>query len=411
MPNKLVKVKSPNNKTKIVSITAKKPILPSDSLFLYMAKDYDPSTKQIQNSIANSKAWGPLLDHGTLSVATSTSGKYLYGTSNTNYLYRTLSNSELEQIKANTTDACFTYIIKADTDGDMGFGGLLSTRGSGETYYYMFRTYNGNIILNYYNTSGRGVDDVAMIPYIATNVYELQVKPTTMTVKNLTNGASASVETGTKRGMTTDFRIMNAGYPGENGVKHFYACYGIDRELTGEEELAVRNCLDTQVIPSHSGEIVKLVRMNYGKEQYSKFRFEFKHNSWELQFAEAFFRNGETEYAGSTYFTNPVSSNFTPFNDNQTVRVLFDGDMSTTFGGRTPNSGEWSTHTVDCVTPISVDTIVLRTGGDTYSYPLRNPTAWKCYGYTDGKWKLLIDSTYSFPRANYTNVEFSIPNG
>lgn len=215
--------------------------LPEDSAFLFLADDYDSVNKKIVNRVEDSEIFGELIGNGTLYRDYWGQYCYLRNTGNSNFLYRTLTTDELNLCKANTEGSCFTYIIKASANTS-GMGGLLSFRNgsSSSNMTYMLRVDNGMIGVNFAPVSG-STNYQKTIQFIDENTYSFVIKPTSITVTNLDTNESMTIETGTNRVMSSQMRLMNAGYNNENAVTKFFGCYGAFRELNENEIQLVYN--------------------------------------------------------------------------------------------------------------------------------------------------------------------------
>ena len=213
------------------------PTFPSDMDFMYLANDFDGS--KIPNAIPNS-TFGDYLQHGTLTKNGSGSSCYLSnGLSDSNYLYKTLTNAELDNIKAiNNT---YTFFIRVMSSS--GTGGIMSTRLNGG-YNYMIRS-NGNQ-LQIHTSSGNNLG-TTNFSLETDRVYKVTVNGIYFYAKNLDNNVETTITTySSTRSMGNTMTSFNAGYSGESNLSRFYALAGIPRATTAEEDESIKTALMNQ---------------------------------------------------------------------------------------------------------------------------------------------------------------------
>lgn len=112
-------------------------------------------------------------------------------------------------------------------------------------------------------------------------------------------------------------------------------------------------------------------------------------------------------YNGDGYYT--VTAGSGGFNNEQHGNLV-DNNLSNKWCQDKPDGG-WYIE-FNTASAIQVDGYMLRTGGDTYDSPDRNPTDWVLKGKNEGDptWTI-IDSksdNHDMPKANYTNVDFDV---
>jgi len=205
--------------------------IPLDMDFIYQAKDFDGT--KIPNKALNS-TFGDYLQQGTLTVNGEGSLCYLSNNhSDNNYLYKTLTNDELNNIKA--IDTAYTWFIRVSATS--GVGGIMSTRANGG-YIYMIRSRNN--LLEIHTSSGNSINGFSLTQEY---VYKVVIKGSSFYAKNLVTGDEYSFTYSTNRSMGTDMRTFNAGYGGESNLDAFYAMAGIARETTAAEDEIIKNVL------------------------------------------------------------------------------------------------------------------------------------------------------------------------
>lgn len=206
-------------------------VIPVDMDFIYQAKDFDGT--KIHNKALNS-TFGDYLQYGSLIVNESGANCYLSNNhSDNNYLYKTLTNDELNNIKA--IDTAYTWFIRVASNS--GVGGIMSTRASGG-YIYMIRSRNN--LLEIHTSSGNIINGFTLAKEY---VYKVVIKGSLFYAKNLVTGDEYSFTYSTNRSMGNEMRTFNAGYSGESNLDAFYAMAGIARETTAAEDEIIKNVL------------------------------------------------------------------------------------------------------------------------------------------------------------------------
>lgn len=218
-------------------------IVPSDMDFIYFAKDFDGS--KIPNSAPNS-SFGDYLKQGTLTLNGSGSTAYLSnGLSDSNYLYKDLTNTELNNIKAISNT--YTFFIRVMQD-QQGLGGIVSTRiNENNTYIYMIRAQQAQIQLH--TTTGYNLGSNFSLS--TDRVYKVEINGSSFKAYNLDNNAEYSLTYSTTRQMANrmmTFNAYSAGAYGESKLSRFYALAGIPRATTAEEDANIKNALMNQTI-------------------------------------------------------------------------------------------------------------------------------------------------------------------
>lgn len=214
------------------------PVFPTDMDFLYQANDFDGS--KIPNRAPNS-TFGDYLQSGTLTKNGSGASCYLSNDYNSsNYLYKDLTQTELDNIMAN--DGYYTWFIRVQQTNteDYRMGGIMSCRLNGG-YIYMIRN-NGQMI----QFHGSGWMDMGQDFLIDVDrVYKLVVGPNGYYYgKNLDTGAEWTDTDTTGREMGYTMSTFNAG--GESELDRFYAMAGIPRQTTDGEDQIIKQVLMNQ---------------------------------------------------------------------------------------------------------------------------------------------------------------------
>lgn len=212
------------------------PPIPEDMDFIYQAKDFDGT--KIPNKAINS-TFGDYLQYGSLTLNGSGATCYLSNNhSDSNYLYKILTNDELTKIKA--IDTAYTWFIRVAATS--GTGGIMSTRESGG-YIYMIR--NNNNLLEIHTGSGHAINGFTLTQEY---VYKVVINGSTFYAKNLVTGDEYSFTYSTNRDMGKEMRTFNAGFTGESNLDAFYAMAGIARETTDAEDEMIKNILLQQSV-------------------------------------------------------------------------------------------------------------------------------------------------------------------
>jgi hypothetical protein len=231
--NKLIRI---NGNLAGEVIIPPKPPVPSDMDFIYLAKDFDGT--KITNKAINS-TFGDYLANGTITINGSGSTCYLSNDlSDSNYLYKNLTNDELNKIKA--IDTTYTWFIRVYTESN-GVGGIFSTRMSGG-YVYMIRSNGTQLQIH---TSG-GYDCGSDFLLNVDRVYKVTINGSSFLAKNLDTNAIYYLDYSTNRNMGNFMTTFNAGYNGESKLDRFYALAGIPRATTAEEDEIIKSVLMNQ---------------------------------------------------------------------------------------------------------------------------------------------------------------------
>lgn len=214
------------------------PAIPSDMDFVYLAKDFDGT--KITNSATNS-TFGDYMANGTITSNGSGASCYLSnGLSSSNYLYKDLSEAQLNAIMA--AAGTYTFFIRMMQTGSYNTcGGIMSTRMNGG-YVYMLRCENNQI--QFHDSSGHNLGADFMLN--VDRVYKLQVSGAYFYGKNLDTAATTAIYFGTSRSMGSKMTTFNAGYGSEVYLDRFYAFAGIARGTTEAEDTQIKNYLMSQ---------------------------------------------------------------------------------------------------------------------------------------------------------------------
>ena len=219
------------------------PTVPTDMDFIYFAKDYDGS--KIPNVAPNS-TFGDYLNAGTLYVRDSGSSCYLINNnSGSNYLYKNLTTTELDNMKA--INSTYTYFIRCmQLSSDSGMGGILSWRynnGSNNTYIYMIRAYQQQLQLHTTTGNQCGTN----FSLTTDRVYKVVINGSSFKAYNLDNNAEYSLTYSTDRSMGSQMRTFWAG-DSEYNLSRFFALAGIPRATTAEEDVLIKTALINQSV-------------------------------------------------------------------------------------------------------------------------------------------------------------------
>lgn len=218
-------------------------IVPSDMDFIYFASSFDGS--KIPNSAPNS-TFGDYLKQGTLTLNGSGASAYLTnGLSDSNYLYKDLTTTELNNIKA--VNNTYTFFIRVMQE-QQGLGGIMSTRiNESNTYIYMIRAEYAQLQLHTTTGYNLGSD----FSLAADRVYKVVINGSSFKAYNLDNNADYSLTYSTNRQMASrmmTFNAYSAGAYGESKLSRFYALAGIPRATTAEEDANIKYALMNQTI-------------------------------------------------------------------------------------------------------------------------------------------------------------------
>lgn len=213
------------------------PPFPIDMDFIYLAKDFDGT--KITNKAVNS-TFGDYLANGTLTINGSGSSCYLSNDlSDSNYLYKQLTNDELNKIKA--IDTTYTWFIRVYTESSGVVGGIVSTRMSGG-YIYMIRSNGTQLQIHTNSGNNCGSDFLLNVD----RVYKVTINGSSFQAKNLDTSAVYNLSYSTNRSMGDKMTTFNAGYSGESKLDRFYGLAGIARATTDAEDTAIKNILMNQ---------------------------------------------------------------------------------------------------------------------------------------------------------------------
>ncbi len=218
------------------------PAIPQDMDFIYLAKNFD-GTKVI-NKVPNS-TFGDYLQYGTLTVNGEGASCYLSnGLSDSNYLYKNLTSTELDNIQA--INSTYTFFIRVMSSN--GTGGIMSTRAygviSGDHYVYMIRSYNNQ--LQIHTTGGNNLGSNFLLD--TDRVYKVVINGSSFYAKNLETNADTTITFSTQRNMSTYMTTFWAGFTGEAKLDRFYGMAGIPRATTTEEDSIIKDILMNQSI-------------------------------------------------------------------------------------------------------------------------------------------------------------------
>ena len=214
------------------------PSVPIDMDFIYFANDFDGT--KITNVAPNS-TFGDYLQSGTLTKNGSGSTCYISKSSSNDYLYKDLTSTELDNIKAiNNT---YTFFIRMMQDVTSGTGGIMSCRSNGG-YIYMIRCDSKQLQIH----TSRGINLGSNFSLSTDRVYKVQISGSTFYAKNLDTNADYTLTYSTNRSMGTRMTTFNAGYSGEFSLDKFYSFAGIPRATTSEEDEIIKTALMNQSI-------------------------------------------------------------------------------------------------------------------------------------------------------------------
>jgi hypothetical protein len=213
------------------------PSVPIDMDFIYFANDFDGT--KITNVAPNS-TFGDYLQSGTLRKNGSGSTCYISKSSSNAYLYKDLTSTELDNIKAINNTYTFFIRMMQETSGT---GGIMSCRSNGG-YIYMIRCYNKQLQIH----TSSGINLGSNFSLSTDRVYKVQISGSTFYAKNLDTNADYTLTYSTNRSMGTRMTTFNAGYSGEFSLDKFYSFAGIPRATTSEEDEIIKTALMNQSI-------------------------------------------------------------------------------------------------------------------------------------------------------------------
>lgn len=240
--NKLLKF---NNKLFKGEYPSPYPPIPTDLDFLYQAKDFDGT--KIPNKALNS-TFGDYIQAGTITLNGSGSSAYLSnGLSDSNYLYKDLTTTELNTLKA--INGTYTFFIRVmQTNG--GLGAIISCRLlEDKGYIYMIRGHDNELEIHTDSQHKCG----ANFSLTTDRVYKVVINGSTFKAVNLSTNYEFSFTYSTNRNMGTRMSTF-CGYtykPGisdqhEANLDRFYALAGIPRATTKLEDQRITECLMNQ---------------------------------------------------------------------------------------------------------------------------------------------------------------------
>lgn len=216
------------------------PTLPPDMDFVYLAKNFDGT--KVVNAAPNS-TFGDYLAYGTITSNGSGASCYLSNNvSASNYLYKTLTNTELDNIKASS--GTYTFFIRMmQTSAYSGScGGIMSTR-SGGGYIYMIRC--ENMQLQFHSSSAYNLGSDFMMN--VDRVYKITVRGSSVEAKNLDTDVTWTGYV-SNRSMGNTMTTFWAGYSDEAKLDRFYGFAGIPSVTTAAEDEAIKDCLMNQSV-------------------------------------------------------------------------------------------------------------------------------------------------------------------
>lgn len=225
------------------------PVLPfpADMHFVYVANDYDGD--KIPNLATNSTLGSfNRYESGTLTKNGSGNNCYITNGDNSaaNHLYVSMSNDDLNLMKAENNTYCYFFRFMYSGTNT---GGILCWRNpsygstSPDGYVYMFRCYNAKI--QFHTTMG---NDTGL--YLNTDtVYKATVNGNSVNIVDLNDNTKSWTYSGGSfsRTMNPKMTTFWAGYGSEyclNG--RFYGAAGIARATTAEEDNQIKSFLMTQ---------------------------------------------------------------------------------------------------------------------------------------------------------------------
>lgn len=216
------------------------PLYPSDMDFIYLANNFDGS--QIPNVITTSDM-GPYLKAGTITKNGSGASCYLSnGLSESNYLYKDLTTTELNTLKA--INGTYTFFIRVmQTSG--GLGAIMSCRLlNNDGYIYMIRAHDNELEIHTDSQHKCGSN----FSLTTDRVYKVVINGSTFKAINLSTNNEFSFTYSTNRNMGTRMSTFN-GYSGstvEGYLDRFYGIAGIARATTNEEDELIKTYLMSQ---------------------------------------------------------------------------------------------------------------------------------------------------------------------
>lgn len=220
---------------------------PSDMHFVYVANDYDGD--KIPNLATNSTLGSfNRYESGTLTKTGSGSNCYITNGSgnNTSHLYVSMSNDDLNLMKAENNTYCYFFRFVCSGGNT---GGVLCWRNPSfdtsypDGYVYMFRCYGTNI--QFHTTSGINTG----LSLTSDTVYKATVNGNSVNIVDLNDNTKSWTYSGGSfsRTMNPKMTTFWAGYGSEYiPNSQFYGAAGIARATTAEEDNQIKTFLMTQ---------------------------------------------------------------------------------------------------------------------------------------------------------------------
>lgn len=234
-------LKVSNGASVIGSITpTPTPPYPIDMDFIYQAKDFDGS--KIPNVITTSDM-GPYLKTGTINKNGSGSSCYLSSSkSNSDDLYINLTSTRLNAMKADSGTYTFFFRVINTTSG---LGGIFTWRNVDNNYIYMIRSNGNQFQIHFSSGTDLGTTNFSLA---TDNVYKVSVSGNNYLAKNLTSGYTWTTTNTSTKAMGTRMHTFYAGSSTETSLDRFYACAGIARATTTEEDTVIKDILMNQSV-------------------------------------------------------------------------------------------------------------------------------------------------------------------
>lgn len=231
-------LKVSNGQSVIGSVTFS-PLYPSDMDFIYLANNFDGS--QIPNVITTSDM-GPYLKAGTITKNGSGSSCYLSSSKSTSDdLYINLTSTRLNAMMAASGTYTFFFRVINTTSG---IGGIFVWRNNDDSnYIYMIRSNGNQFQIHFASGTDLGTTNFSLA---SDNVYKVSVSGNNYLAKNLTSGYTWTTTNTSTKAMGTRMHTFYAGAGTETSLDRFYACAGIARATTDEEDEQIKNVLMNQ---------------------------------------------------------------------------------------------------------------------------------------------------------------------
>lgn len=240
------KLMTTNNKlyTAAAYVPPPPPPIPSDMHFIYLANDYDGD--KIPNLAANSTLGSfNRYESGTLTKTGSGSNCYITNGSGsaTNHLYVSMSNDDLNLMKAVNNTYCYFFRFVCTSTST---GGVLSWRNrtygstASDGYVYMIRCSNAKI--EFHTSSGYSTN----LSLATDTVYKTTVNGNSVNIVDLNDNTKSWTYSGGSfnRTMNPKMTTFWAGYSSEYVPNaQFYGAAGIARATTAEEDNVIKAAL------------------------------------------------------------------------------------------------------------------------------------------------------------------------